>query len=182
MPNTFETFSQFSLKSARANECCWNHGQPDAVQKGQSAQQGMYTWLAWANEKLHSVWLPNFLLNVFSPSHRLGSISAKLCCAVCSYTESVKRNNQQKTGKRERNGKERGRHLTTVLMSGPAPFCCSLLLFSPMENCSGYNTSKSPPRIPENPQDLNNWWYCCDPQFHIFWLFWNFNYTACTFH
>lgn len=43
-----------------------------------------------------------------------------------------------------------------MLMSGPAPLYCFLLLFSPIESSSGYITSKSFPCIQKNPQDLNN--------------------------
>lgn len=41
-----------------------------------------------------------------------------------------------------------------MLMSDP--LCCFLLLFSPVEGCSGYITSKSPLCVPENTHDLNN--------------------------
>lgn len=43
-----------------------------------------------------------------------------------------------------------------MLMSDPAPLCCFLLMFSPVESCSGYITDKSLPCVPENPQDLNS--------------------------
>lgn len=105
--------------------------------------------LARATEKLHSVCLPNFLLmSFFPPLHRLGSIGVKICCAMCSYTESA---NKEKR-------KERDRHLTVMLMSDPAPLCCFLLLAFPGESCSSHTSGNPPPCVPENIHDVNNYW------------------------
>lgn len=67
------------------------------------------SWAGWCTSKGHDKvctrnWIEQmrdfiqyacqiFLLDVFSPSHRLGSISVKLCWDMCSYTELV---NEQK--------------------------------------------------------------------------------------
>lgn len=125
MPNTFKTFPQFSLKSAGANGCV---EVMDRLRHFERAKvHDRVCTHDWLEQLRHFIQYAcqNFV-GLFPPLHRLGSISVKICCAMCSYTESV---NKQKR-------KERGRHLTVMLMSGPAPLCCFLLLFFPGESCS----------------------------------------------
>jgi len=111
----------------------------------------------------------------FSPLHRLGSISVKVCCAMCSYTGSV---NKQRR-------KERGTHLTVMLMSGPAPLCCFLLLFLSCESCSCCTSGNPPPRVLENIQNVNSYWAngpVVTFRFSFSVFFATFSYTACTCH